>query len=106
MYARKLAIQLHQNDVGDFTRVIESQVIPLLRKQPGFRDELVLINPTASQAETISFWNSQENADTFGKGPYAEMLKILATFLKDKPKLQGYYVSLTTLQRQMGSPSA
>ena len=106
MYARKLAIQLHQNDVGDFTRVIESQVIPLLRKQPGFRDELVLINPTASQAETISLWNSQESADTFGKGPYAEMLKILAKFLKDKPQLQGYQVSLTTLQRQMGSPSA
>ena len=52
MYSRKLAIQLHQNDVGEFTRVVESQVIPLLRKQSGFRDEQVLINPTASQAVT------------------------------------------------------
>lgn len=97
MYARRLTMQLHQNDAADFTRVIESEIIPLLRKQPGFRDELVLINPAASQAETISLWNSQESADTFGKGPYVDMLKLIGRFIKDKPQLQGYQVAKTTL---------
>jgi hypothetical protein len=96
MYARRLTMKLHQNDAADFTRVIESEIIPLLRKQPGFRDELVLINPADSQAETISLWNSQESADNFGKGPYSDMLKVLGKFIKDKPQLQGYQVAKTT----------
>jgi hypothetical protein len=44
--------------VENLARAIESEILPLLRKQPGFRDELVLINPTAKQAEAISLWNS------------------------------------------------
>jgi hypothetical protein len=96
MYARRLTMKLHESDAADFSRVVETEIIPLLRKQPGFRDELVLINPTAAQAETISLWNSQESADTFGKGPYADMLKLIGRFIKDKPQLQGYQVAKTT----------
>ena len=96
MYARRLIMQLHKNYAGDFTRTIESEIIPLLRKQPGFRDELVLVNQAASQAETISLWNSQESADAFGKGPYMDMLKLIGRFIKDKPQLQGYQVAKTT----------
>jgi heme-degrading monooxygenase HmoA len=96
MYARRLTMQLHQNDAADFSRVVDSEIIPLLRKQPGFRDELVLINPTASQVETISLWNSQESADAFGKGAYSDMLKLIGRFIKDKPRLLGYPVAKTT----------
>ncbi|MGB7848936.1 MAG: hypothetical protein WBL63_25205 [Candidatus Acidiferrum sp.] len=105
MYARKLTLQLHQNQTGEFTRVIESEIIPLLRKQPGFRDGLVLINPSASQAETISLWNSAENAEAFGRGPYSDMLKILRRLTKDQPQFQGFEVANTTLQRQGGGGS-
>ena len=97
MYARRLTMKLHESDAADFSRVVETEIIPLLRKQPGFRDELVLINPTAAQAETISLWNSQESADAFGKGPYADMLKLIGRFIKDKPQLQGYQVAKTTI---------
>ena len=105
MYARRLTLQLHQNEAGDFTRIVESQVVPLLRKQPGFRDELVLIDPSRSQAETISLWNSQENAESFGKGPYSEMMNILRKYIKDKPQLQGFQVASTTLHRQAEAQS-
>jgi antibiotic biosynthesis monooxygenase (ABM) superfamily enzyme len=96
MYARRLTMQLRQNDAADFTRVIDSEIIALLRKQPGFRDELVLINPAASQAETISLWNTQESADTFGRSPYADMLKMIERFIKHKPQVEGYQVAKTT----------
>jgi heme-degrading monooxygenase HmoA len=60
-------MQLHQDEALDFIRAGESEIIPLFRKQPGFRDELVLIDPDRSRVESISFWNSQENAERFGK---------------------------------------
>lgn len=98
MYARRFILQLHPNETGEFARAIESEILPLLRKQRGFRDELVLINPTAKQAEAISLWNSQESADAFGKGPYSDMLKVLGKFIKDKPQVQGSQVAKTTRQ--------
>lgn len=97
MYARRLTLQLHPNETGEFARAIESEILPLLRKQPGFRDELVLMNSTAKQAEAISLWNSQESADAFWKGPYFDMLKVLGKFIKDKPQVQGFQVAKTTL---------
>ena len=97
MYARKLTLQLHHNEAGEFVRAIESEILPLLRKQPGFRDELILINRTAKQAEAISLWNSQESANAFAEGPYSDMLKVLWKFIEDKPQVHGFQVAKTTL---------
>ncbi|MGB8325180.1 MAG: hypothetical protein WCE52_19645 [Candidatus Acidiferrum sp.] len=97
MYVRKLTLQLHHSEAGEFVRAIESEILPLLRKQPGFRDELVLINRMAKHAEAITFWNSQESADAFAKGPYSDMLKVLEKFIEDKPQVQEFQVAKTTL---------
>ena len=106
MFARRLVMQLHQSEAVNFTRALESEIIPLLRKQPGFRDELVLIDPERSRVEAISFWNSQENAESFGKGPYSEMLRMLRKYIKDKPHFEGFQVANTTLHRQVEGPSS
>ena len=106
MYARRLVMQLHQNEAVDFIRAVESEIIPLLRKQPGFRDELVLIDPDRSRAESISFWNSQENAERFGKGPYSDLLRMLRKYIKDKPHFEGFQVANTTLHRQVENPGS
>jgi hypothetical protein len=37
MYTRHVTIRLKANSAAEFTRVIESEIIPLLRKQKGFR---------------------------------------------------------------------
>jgi hypothetical protein len=106
MFARRLVMQLHQNEAVNFIRAVESEIIPLLRKQPGFRDELVLIDPDRSRAESISFWNSQENAETFGKGPYSDIVRVLRKYIKDKLHFEGFQVVSTTLHRQVESPSS
>ena len=97
MFARRLTVQLQANGAGEFTKTIQNEVIPLLRKQPGFKDELVLINPKSSQAESISLWNSQENAENFGKGPYMDMLRLLGNVIKDRPQVETYQVANSTI---------
>ncbi len=106
MYARRLTMQIHQNETGEFTRAMESEILPLMRKQPGFRDEIVLVNPKAAQAESITIWNSQEYAETFGKGPYLDVLKVLGKVIKDKPQLQSFEVSNSTIHLQAKGSTA
>jgi hypothetical protein len=47
MFARKVSLQLKPDSVAEFTQTIENDIIPLLRKQPGFQDEIALSSQTA-----------------------------------------------------------
>ena len=96
MFARRVSLRLQPNETREFSQTMENQIIPLLRKQHGFRDELVLVNVKASRAEAISLWDSQENAENFAKGPYLHMLQLLGNSIKDKPEVETYRVRTTT----------
>ena len=38
MYARNVTLQLKANTAPEFTRTLETDVLPVLRKQNGFKD--------------------------------------------------------------------
>jgi hypothetical protein len=45
MFGRQVTIKLKPNSAAEFTRITDNEVIPLLRKQKGFRYETTLIAP-------------------------------------------------------------
>ena len=45
MFARTFTVLLKSNTVADFNRALENEIIPILRKQRGFQDELTLVTP-------------------------------------------------------------
>jgi hypothetical protein len=47
MFARKVSSHLKSNMLSDHTRPLENEILPLLRKQKGFKDEIALSNPAA-----------------------------------------------------------
>jgi len=44
MFARKVSVRLKPDAAGQFIQKMENEVIPMLRKQKGFLDELTLIS--------------------------------------------------------------
>jgi hypothetical protein len=48
---------------SDYTRTLETEILPLLRKQKGFKDEITLSNPGSQDAITISLWENKANAE-------------------------------------------
>ena len=44
MFARNVSLRLKPNTLPMFTQTFEEHVLPLLQKQPGFQDEIVLEN--------------------------------------------------------------
>ena len=74
----------------------EKEVIPLLRKQKGFQDEITFVVPGSQEAVGISFWDKQENADAYSHGAYPEVLKTLAKVLDGTPKVQNWEVLNST----------
>ncbi len=99
MYAREVSLQLKANAAGEFTRTIEKNILPRLRKQTGFADELTFLNPNGQAAVAISLWDRKENADVYSRDTYPQVLKDLATVVEGTPEVQAYEVANSTFHQ-------
>jgi hypothetical protein len=99
MFARRVSMHLKPNSLAEFTNRLEKQVIPLLRKQHGFHDEITFVAPGETKAFGISLWENKENAETYNRGTYAEVTKILAGLVEGTPQVETYEVSNSTFHK-------
>ena len=99
MFARNVSMHLKANSIGEFSRTIEKEIIPLLRKQKGFQDEITFITSSGLEAVGISLWDEKENAEAYNRGIYPEVLKALAKVVEGTPQIQTYQVSNSTFHK-------
>jgi len=97
MYARNVAVRLKPNTLSDFSKTIETNVLPILRKQKGFQDEIMFAMPGGTDVVAISLWDTKENAEAYNTAGYPEVLKKLEKFLDGSPKLRVSDVISSTL---------
>jgi hypothetical protein len=99
MYARNLTLHLKANSAAEFTRTVETDVLPVLRKQKGFRDELTFVDAGRNEAVAISLWDKKESADAYNRDTYPQVLKTMAKVVEGTPKLEAYEVSNSTFHK-------
>jgi heme-degrading monooxygenase HmoA len=88
MFARNVAISLKPNALTEFTQKLENEVVPVLRKQHGFRDEIILLSQDNIHVHAISLWDSREAAEAYDKAAYPQVLKSLETLVAGSPKVR------------------
>ena len=99
MFARNVSIHLKPNSSVAFTKQIENETIPTLRKQQGFQGELTFLAPGRTEAVAISLWDNKENADAYARTGYPEVLKNLNNFVEGTPNVQTYEVANSTFHK-------
>jgi len=99
MYARRVSLTLKANSTAEFTKRLEKEVIPMLRKQKGFQDEITFVASAGTEAFGVSLWDKKESADAYNRGPYAEVTKILANVVSGTPRVDTYEVSNSTFHK-------
>ena len=52
MFARRVSMHLKPNSVAELTQRLEKEIIPLLRKQKGFQDEITFVGPGGDRKST------------------------------------------------------
>lgn len=97
MYARKVTMKLKPNKSVDFTKRLEADVIPLLRKQKGFQDEIAFTGSEGTEAFGISLWDRKESAEAYDRGEYSQVKKLLENVIDGQAHVDGYEVSASTL---------
>ena len=106
MFARNVSIQLKANSAGEFARTIENEIIPLLRKQKGFKDEFTFVSSEGKDAVAISLWDNKENAEAYNRATYPEVTKILARVVEGTPKVETYEVANSTFHKVAAAVAA
>src|SRR5690242_12856045 len=106
MFARKVHMHLKPNSVAEFTQRLEKDVLPLLRKQKGFQDEITFIGQGGREAFAISLWDKPENAETYNRGTYPEVTKILATVVEGATQVETYDVANSTFHKIAAAAAA
>ena len=99
MFARNVSIHLKPNSSVAFTKQIETETIPTLRKQAGFQGELTFLTPGGTEAVGISLWDNKENADAYARTGYPEVMKNLNKFVEGTPKVETYEVVSSTFHK-------
>ena len=92
MFARHVTLKLKADSVTRLPRIIENEILPLLRIQKGFRDEITLISTERSLAIGISLWNTKEEAEAYNQTGYSEVLKALSIVVEGTPALETFEV--------------
>ena len=99
MFARKVAVRLKPGALKEFVTLMEVEIVPWLRQQPGFLDLITLAAPDGSEVATISFWDEEGSAQAYNSSGYSKALTILGELLDGIPYVKTFHVVSSTLQK-------
>jgi len=98
MFARNVSLHLKANMLSDYTRTFEKEILPLLRKQHGFRDEIPFPDLEEAGLTAISLWENKTDADAYNTNAYPQVLKTMERFIEGVPKVQTSNISNSIIQ--------
>jgi hypothetical protein len=105
MYSRNVTLHLKADSAREFTRMLETDILPVLRKQNGFKDEITFVAANGTDALAISLWDRQESADAYSRDTYPTVLQSLAKVVEGTPRVEAFEVANSTFHKIQASPS-
>lgn len=99
MFSRFVSLTLKPNAAQDFTNAFANTVLPILRAQHGFRDELLFVTPGGPEVLAVSLWDSQSDADKYGRSAYPDILSVLSKFIDGTPTVQAYLLAFSNAHK-------
>jgi len=99
MFVRKVTLRLRADAAGPFIRKIEDEIIPLLRKQKGFLDELTLISQVGREIYAYSFWETSEDAERYDQTAFKDVTDLLIGLTEGTLRIHTYMVANSTFHK-------
>ena len=95
-FARNVHFQIKSGKEQEFTSLFENEVLPMLRKQGGFQQEVTLVN--TGNAVGISLWDDRKSAETYQTATYPSVLAKLNPVIQGTPRVETYESASTYLR--------
>ena len=99
MFGRQVTMKLKANSASELTRIADNEIIPILQKQRGFRDETTFIAAERSEAVANSFWDTKEDAEAYSRTAYPDVLKTLSNVIEGTPTVKTFEFANSTFHK-------
>ncbi len=96
MFARVVEIKTKVGKAKEVADTVHEKVLSMLKQQPGFIDELVLVSDKEGIL-AMSLWKTREDADRYNRTHYGEVHKLIAHLVHDHMKVHTYDVETSTV---------
>ena len=94
--ARSVRFEIAPNRNDEFHSLFRNEVLPILKKQDGFKDELLLVQDQHVLA--ISVWNDIDSARKYESATYPQLDKALRPVMSGKATVETFkFDSLSTI---------
>jgi heme-degrading monooxygenase HmoA len=103
MFVRNVTLKLNPDAIKDLPQVLTNEVLPILRKQNGFRDELICTSLDRTQVMALSFWDTKENFDAYARTARTDVLKAFGKLCNGNLTEETMELYLSTIQKLSAS---
>jgi heme-degrading monooxygenase HmoA len=98
MFTRVIEMRCKSGKFNELSSMASEKVLPILRKQQGFQDEIVLVSNTdPNRVMALSFWNRREDAERYHREQFSNISGMLSPFCEGKPTVSTFDVNTSTL---------
>ena len=99
MFARHITLGPKPSAAMEFPVMFEKEILPLLKKQKGFMDELLLVTPEKNEAVAINLWEKKEYAEIYNRELYPKIEKMLEEFIIGVPLIKNFESEYSTFHK-------
>jgi hypothetical protein len=100
MFTRVVEVTCKPGKARDVSRTIHDKVISILKNQPGFVDEFVLIDDQNSDSIlALSFWQSKGDADRYHREQFPRVTELIQNLVEGQPLVRTFNVEQSTVHK-------
>lgn len=98
MFTRVVEVKCKAGKTNELARLTSEKILPILRQQKGFQDEIALISNTdPSRVMALSFWTRREDAERFHHEQFHKIAEMLRPLCEGKPVISTFDVNTSTV---------
>jgi quinol monooxygenase YgiN len=106
MHTRVIDIISKKGKTAELCRTIEDKVLPILKKQHGFIDELVMVSENdPNRLIAQSFWKTRDAAERYVREQYETVLETVLPLLENAPDIHTFGVRISTAHKLTAAKS-
>jgi heme-degrading monooxygenase HmoA len=100
MYTRVVELRSKSGKSKELAQTTNDKVVPILKKQRGFVDEMLLISDAEpDRILGISFWNSKDDAEQYHREQFPKIHDSVRHLLDTDPVVRTFDVHTSTTHR-------
>ena len=107
MFTRVVEMTSKSGKSQELANIINEKGVPILKKQRGFVDEIVLVSSDESnRVLALSFWNTKEDAERYQREQYPAIHDTVRHLLETEPEIRTFDVHTSTTHKIAASKAA